>query len=134
MKNNVATKWIKALRSNKYHQGKDYLKKVSKGKTKHCCLGVLCELYNAEMKKNKKKTLKEKNLDFYVQFNGDATILPTVVKKWAGLKSLEGALPRKYYINKDGTVHNPFDLAGANDEGKKFKTIANIIQKYWKEL
>lgn len=37
-------KWIEALRSGKYKQGRAALKEV-RGKTaKYCCLGVLCDL------------------------------------------------------------------------------------------
>lgn len=38
------TKWIKALRSGKYQQGKNRLTIVNGNKKKlsHCCLGVLC--------------------------------------------------------------------------------------------
>jgi hypothetical protein len=35
-------KWIEALRSGKYKQGREYLKKDGF----HCCLGVACEIYN----------------------------------------------------------------------------------------
>jgi len=58
MRKIIAKKWIKALRSGKYKQGKGYLKQfTSKNEPRHCCLGVLCELYNDTMKKNYKKTL-----------------------------------------------------------------------------
>ena len=36
----LKTKWIEALRSGKYEQGKHYLKVNGK----FCCLGVLCEV------------------------------------------------------------------------------------------
>jgi len=38
--NPVAQKWVKALRSGKYKQGRNRLRK----KDRFCCLGVLCEL------------------------------------------------------------------------------------------
>ena len=41
----LKVKWVKALRSGKYHQGKGKLKKKNgNGKTYYCCLGVLREL------------------------------------------------------------------------------------------
>jgi|SRR5690606_2418711 len=37
--------WIQALRSGKYTQGRDFLKKRdSDNNAQYCCLGVLCEL------------------------------------------------------------------------------------------
>lgn len=142
MKKEVMTKWTKALRSGKYKQGKEFLKREYKGVTRHCCLGVLCELYNKEMKKNKKscakeKTvdLKERNMEFFFKFDNVAQVLPPKVRKWAGIKTTEGHLPRKYYLDKDGSFNgNPTDLTGANDDGKTFKTIANIIEKNWEGL
>lgn len=56
MKQNIMKKWVKALRSGKYKQGYGTLKQYNGfEEVYHCCLGVLCELYNDEMRKNKKK-------------------------------------------------------------------------------
>mgnify|MGYP007046850129 CR=1 FL=1 len=81
MKKDIAKKWVKALRSGKFKQGQGTLKQYdSEGNIKHCCLGVLCELYNETMKKNKKKTLPEKfdnDRDFfygYSRFGGKKRI------------------------------------------------------------
>lgn len=41
--NELMSKWIEALESGKYKQGFSLLRKINNGKTKHCCLGVLCE-------------------------------------------------------------------------------------------
>lgn len=43
MKAELKQKWIEALRSGAYEQGRTELKSTSDGKTKHCCLGVLRE-------------------------------------------------------------------------------------------
>ena len=127
MRKEVAKKWIKALRSGKYKQGQEYLKYYNqKHQPRHCCLGVLCELYNDEMKKNHKKTLSIKT-DFdgsplkngYVKFDGKHDFLPSVVRKWAGIKNRDGKINRGSYNS----------LAGMNDSGKTFKTISNVIEK-----
>ena len=45
MDRKLKAKWLRALRSGKFLQGKDWLKyKDSAGKTRYCCLGVLCEV------------------------------------------------------------------------------------------
>ena len=40
MKKNIMKRWVSALRSGEFKQGKGALE----AKGKHCCLGVLCEL------------------------------------------------------------------------------------------
>ena len=135
-------KWVKALRSGKFKQGQGTLKQFNKqGQTQHCCLGVLCELYNETMKKNKKKTLPEKvcdnDRDFsygYCRFGGKKEDLPKEVKDWSGIKTSLG----RFEITKtdeDGIEDYEVEtLADLNDLGKKFKTIANIIEKNYEQL
>ena len=134
MKQNIMKKWVKALRSGKFKQGAGTLKQFnSKGQAQHCCLGVLCELYNTTMKKNKKKILPEKvydnDSDFshgYCRFGGKKEDLPKEVKDWAGMNDNLG----RFYLSDD---HYEY-LADLNDCGRKFKTIADIIEKEWKNL
>ena len=127
-------KWVKALRSGKYKQGGGTLKQFNKkGQTQHCCLGVLCELYNDSMRKSKKKVLSEKvcynDSDFshgYCRFGNKREDLPKEVKNWAGMNDNLG----RFYLSDD---HYEC-LADLNDMGKKFKTIANIIEKNYEQL
>lgn len=133
MRKEVMIKWVKALRSGKFKQGQGTLKQFNKqGQAQHCCLGVLCELYNTTMKKNKKKTLSEKvcgnDSDFsfgYCRFGGKKEDLPKEVKDWAGMRSSLG--------NFDDPFSQPC-LADLNDTGRKFKTIADIIEKNYDQL
>jgi len=141
MKQNIMKKWINALRSGKYKQGTETLKQYnSKGNAQHCCLGVLCELYNQEMKKNKKKTLPEKvyNNDFpygYTRFGNKLDYLPKEVMNWAGMKNSMGEFYTGITWFGDYEVEKIREsLADLNDNGKKFKTIANIIEKNWEVL
>jgi hypothetical protein len=136
MKQNVMKKWVKALRSGKFKQGQGTLKKFNKqGQAQHCCLGVLCELYNETMKKNNKKTLPEKvcdnDSDFsygYSRFGGKKEDLPKEVKDWSGISNSMGA------FTTDNPIHDQYNLADLNDTGRKFKTIANIIEKNYESL
>lgn len=128
MRKEVMKKWVRALRSGKYKQGESFLKCdwTRKG-TRHCCLGVLCELYNNNMKKNKKKTIPETTKDSGVhKFGRSDSLLPNVVKKWAGMKSNEGAFKDQY-----GMLTS---LTDVNDFGDSFKKIATIIEKNWETL
>lgn len=127
MKKEIAKKWVKALRSGKYKQGKGYLKQFnSKNEPRHCCLGVLCELYDQQMKKNHKKTLyadhmvdSETGTEF-ISLNQHDGGLPRVVREWANMIN-----PLGEFIKNDRVQY----LADLNDDGKKFSTIANIIEK-----
>jgi len=141
MKKDIAKKWIKALISNKYKQGTGTLKQYnSKGEAQHCCLGVLCELYNKDMKKNKKKTLPENIYDNdcnfshgYAKFGNRKEDLPKEVREWSGMKTSLGKFAFK---SKDytGEYSDTECLADLNDSGRKFKTIAKIIDKNWENL
>jgi hypothetical protein len=141
MKQNIMKQWVKALRSGKYKQGKGTLKQYdSKGNAQHCCLGVLCELYNQEMKKSKKKTLPEKiyNKDFpngCTKFGNKLDDLPVEVRKWAGMKNSMGEFYTGITWFGDYEVEKIREsLADLNDTGRKFKTIAGIIEKNWEVL
>jgi hypothetical protein len=125
MKKDVAKKWVKTLRSGKYKQGKSWLKQYNKkGQEQHCCLGVLCELYNQSMKKNHKKSLETRSVDGFesnfVYFGNQSQGLPKVVRQWAGVQTCLGDF---------NTDNDFFCLADLNDIGRKFNTIANIIEK-----
>lgn len=109
MNKKVAMKWVKALRSGKYLQGKE---RLQNGDT-YCCLGVLC-------------AIAPKGLAFIESDNtilGHTLLNQCKVLKWAGLKSGKG-----YY--KDGS----YSLVGDNDRGKSFEKIANIIEQNIEEL
>jgi len=128
MKKEIAKKWVKALRSGKYKQGKGYLKQFnSKNEPRHCCLGVLCELYNESMKKNHKQTLYTEEMEdnasgtSFIRFNTIDGGLPQAVRKWAGVKKYLG----DFIIDDERSEC----LAVLNDSGKKFSTIASIIEK-----
>jgi hypothetical protein len=118
MKKTVATKWIKALRSGKFKKGKSLLKYYNTmNEPRHCCLGVLCELYNETMKKNKKKMLSIKTPYKAVFFNGKEEFLPSVVRKWAGMKTCNGQFSKSSQ-----------SLAVLNDTGRSFEYISKTIE------
>lgn len=119
MKLNIMKRWVKALRSGKYKQGQQRLKTLN-GVPKFCCLGVLCDLY-----------IKEKGrLNWVDQVEhsrgvcgGERYFLPKPIMRWAGLKVSDPIL------NPGGDE----TAAGLNDGGKRFKTIAKLIEKAQKK-
>jgi len=140
MKAEIAKKWVRALRSKKYRQAKGVLKITGKsGVTRHCCLGVLCELYQQEQRCNKKPAIpthempgQEASADLpkrscVTSFGKDENfmLLPSRVQKWAGLKSDNGYLFNDD-VAHDGSFHS--DLATLNDAGMSFAGIADVIE------
>lgn len=137
MKKNIANKWVKALRSKKYKQGQDCLCQTivdNKGKTigkAHCCLGVLCDLYNEEHtgKDQLKVRCDEDGIYFY---NRNDEVLPKKVMEWAGLKSKYGEFTEGCRLKKK--FHGCESLSELNDGGASFRTIANFIEKNYEKL
>lgn len=148
MKKDIAKKWVKALRSGKYKQGKHMLKAATKTGMRYCCLGVLCELYQQDRKRKKLPLLRtrdrteaERNITILptsvnptsvkkiFAFGRDefTTVVPPSVQKWAGLNEASGTfLANKPVILKPCCRCD--SLAELNDKGASFKRIANIIE------
>jgi len=121
MKKSWAMKWVKALRSGKYKQGKEYLKREDR----YCCLGVLCELTG---NKFVKMDWYDKENVYYIKKskgNEETTLSPSIMKK-VGMCSDKGD---NYNLDS-----NHSSLVDMNDSGKSFKQIANYIKKHWKDL
>lgn len=119
--NENAKKWVAALRSGKYKQAKNILAKIKGPHVSHCCLGVACELYIAEG--HPLKVEVDKHRDGYGPckvYGGYADTPPTEVIKWLGLREDNGAFKFR--------VMGEESLAELNDAGKRFTTIANVIE------
>lgn len=123
MKPEVAKIWVDALRSGEYTQAAGVLKLARSYPAvgyHHCCLGVLCELYD----QNHEEKLEQQTSDIYseettVYFNGEHEILPVIVADWAGLGSRKGT----------PTNHMFPSLVDLNDNGSSFEKIADVIEK-----
>jgi hypothetical protein len=109
MKEEVAKKWVAALRSGDYKQCKENMcVTTGNGGLAYCCLGVLDTLYTGYREARR----DEHGCDF----------LPLDTMKWAGMKSKRG--DRGVEVN----------LAHLNDAGASFAEIADIIEKEWETL
>ena len=107
----IKAKWIEALRSGKYRQTKEYLKRGDK----YCCLGVLCEVAGF-------RAHKEEGRWFYAE---ESQCLPAAVLKKVGLRNNKGAL-RNRKVFRGEACHS---LADLNDAGADFNFIADVIEK-----
>ncbi len=110
MKKNIATKWVKALRSGEYKQGYGRLHDIgSKG---YCCLGVLCKMYEKD----------------YVEIGEhltDGFTLPFSMMKDFQISNHTCRQTKGIAIGKE-----QYDsLAVANDNHESFANIADWIEK-----
>ena len=110
----VKAKWLEALRSGYYEQGKGRLRT----ETGFCCLGVLCDLYAEE---HKDVHWNASYVEGDYTFLGREGTLPQKVADWAGLK---GPIP---IVSCD---NEPSELAELNDSLElSFDEIADVIEE-----
>jgi hypothetical protein len=107
MNKRIKARWVKALRSGRYKQGRNMLR-TDDGK--FCCLGVLCDLHS-------KSTGTAWGTDG--RYFGNSATLPLPVMEWAGLD-----------LAPELTIGGSTLFASEhNDEGSwRFSTIAKAIE------
>lgn len=126
MNSQVKEKWIAALRSGEYEQGKNKLR----GSEGFCCLGVLCDLYSQEpftqgWKFNGEYEKSPLPMDYWY-FDGESEFLPKSVMEWAGLKT---NCP-EVAVEDDDAGESIYDsIANLNDGGYNFIALSNIIEE-----
>ena len=109
--------WLEALRSKLYKQTRGQLR----DERGFCCLGVACEVYNLQQRKNHKKQLTYK----YFKYDGEFYRLPIKVQRWLGLTSVNGDYCG--HLTSTNLIHK-------NDRGFSFNKIADIIESNPKGL
>lgn len=120
MKQAVKEKLVAALRSGNYKQGRNRLKSTGRdGATRHCCLGVLCEIYTQEKEikegfapaPSTKYTGADKRMTVHAYGRDrEVAMPPKAIRNWAGLD-----------------LRSAEQLAEMNDGRKSFKQIADYI-------
>lgn len=112
MKPEIKKRWVDALRSGKYQQGRDYLSFQGC----YCCLGVLCDL----AVKEGVCEWESRGIDACLHIDGGGVSLPQAVREWAGVPS---ANPRAIYDDID------LPVSELNDEiGLTFPQLADLIE------
>lgn len=108
----IITEWTRRLRSGEYKQGRGALH----FEDEFCCLGVLCEVAVEQKVINKPTNgLLDDRVQYY---DGESEVLPIAVRNWVGAKNC---------VCSYGPP--PSDcLTDANDRGKSFSEIADIIE------
>lgn len=112
MNSQVKQRWVKALRSGEYEQGRSALRSSSNG---FCCLGVLCDVYAQDHDVEWEKD----GFDLYT-FDHANEYLPDSVRIWAELNDVNPSVSHKNHI---------ICLSDLNDTGRTFDQIANIIEE-----
>lgn len=102
MNEDLKKKWVAALRSRRYKQGRKFLRSKS---NEFCCLGVLADVCGTGW------TFSE-NFDSYKTCDGDIFLFNNNVLNKIGL-----------------TDKNQVQLAGMNDGNYSFAQIADFIEK-----
>lgn len=122
--------WLYELRNGKKKQGKKRLRY----KDTFCCLGILCNIYQREKKKN--LWIDELN-NGYFSFSDEESVLPQKVADWAEIKIVKSD-SRRDFSNRNPTIliradvlgiERPISLGQLNDEGATFHEIADLIEK-----
>lgn len=120
----IKGKWVAALRSGEYRQGRGSLRKKSIGGDRFCCLGVLCDIYAKEKSEKTAWVPSDVYNDKDFSFGNHGTALPPrSVNTWAGLISdLDWG---DILIKASRTSGTLYEL---NDSGSSFKKIADYIE------
>lgn len=111
MNQEIKWRWVEALRSDKYRQTTDALRRGER----FCCLGVLCDL----AVKDGIVTQYVDEYHHYYYADQDA-VLPAKVIEWAGVPDSDPDVT----CNGEATT-----LANLNDNGKSFAEIADLIEE-----
>lgn len=110
----IKKKWLAALRSGKYKQGKRKLRHAGR----FCCLGVLCNLH---AQAHPEIAASQTSAVCYLH---ETDVLPDAVRIWAGLESCDGS---------DGALADT-SLVQMNDgvgcKPHNFLQIAKVIEKH----
>jgi len=142
----VKTLWLDALRSGKYRQTRNTLRRGDS----FCCLGVLCDVaVKSGLDLNISSTPQnglDLDDDVFYSYDHESGTLPLRVQEWAGLDAANPTL-RSIYYDDDTADFQPTELAPdpqhedvilghpslaeLNDIYElSFEQIAEIVEKY----
>lgn len=118
MKPEIKKRWVDALRSGKYKQGKERLKRRGE-LPKYCCLGVLCDLAVQDgVCEWKDEYDDDLGVACCTPTDESTSTIPVEVQYWSGLKARYPEL-------------NGVPMAVLNDSrGLTFDDIADLIEEH----
>lgn len=109
-------KWLEALESGEFKQGKAYLKQIVDGEPHYCCLGIGCQLLKLEEVEPK---------------SGSDDIIAFVDSEVESNTSTAGTQLMKALKIRDtvGSIMNNNSLTSMNDNNVSFKDIAKFCRE-----
>ena len=111
-------KWVAALRSGEYKQGRLYLCHTDEeGQTTHCCLGVLCEIAGLQKKLNPTDDDKGVLTMYGSEDACSEVVAPHEIMDFVGLTTARG-----HFGDGDSLVR-------LNDYSFDFDHIADLIER-----
>lgn len=118
-------KWIEALRSGEYRQGRGYLRKITiDGETQFCCLGVLAHLANVKIADLSTSCFEDAFLHTFPSIN----TTDEFVAMYGGYQAYQMP-PGEWFTNLTGIESSEMcEFASLNDQGHTFNKIANTIE------
>ena len=129
----VKEKWLEALRSGKYKQGRNVLCSVNEnGDRTYCCLGVLSEI--AVQEGFAQSVVEDNAIRYDCELKngsdlGEKFTLTRRLADWAGLERINPPININGEVNEDGDVLcYTMSLAELNDAGRSFNEIAQLIE------
>ena len=122
MNKDVKKKWVDALRSGRFKQGRSRLNYANES---YCCLGVLCEIAVSEGATDPAR-LKD-GVGRSMTYGWSSTVPPDDVLEWAGIDD-EPVFPAR-----DDSMHNTWSAANKlidlnDDQRAPFEVIADWIE------
>lgn len=121
------TKWLEALKSGEYKQGKRFLHRITKSnnESSFCCLGVACDLFKEELNINFQLRLNGHDLGGF--YNDGGALPPQKIADHLGLNNILGGSSLK-----DGNL-----LTKINDNSNDFNAVIKVLEEtpelYFKE-
>lgn len=111
----IKEKWLTALRSGDYKQGKGWLCRVERDDSKtYCCLGVLTDLYIQEMGFEWERGVS------CLYFDERAAVLPPSVMNWSSVSD------SGLFYGEEGEEG---ELTSVNDTSDNFDKVIQIIEE-----
>lgn len=111
-------KWVDALRSGEFEQGRSRLRHNDRDRDRYCCLGVACEVYRRE--------------------TGNGEWLTGLHGLWF---EVDGRTPEEHYLHEHvvewlgvdrvSPMAAGLSLTNLNDNGATFSAIADLIEREW---
>ncbi len=138
MRNQAVRLWAKAVESGRFIQGKGNLCRDSK----HCCLGVACEVFLEQggvlaVKRQGTVTRVGFAAEYRDYFGGNGNYLPLEVAEWLGIPLSE--TQKRFFNDREGDPRLPvrdrdgftLSLSTLNDDGLTFPQIADVIRYFF---